>query len=487
MPVFSKTSAVRFYQRYYVMALLIFVLNLVLKMLFLCAQDLSHDEPFSVYHAQFDVPQIIYHLKAYNNPPLYELILHYWIKLFGISAFAVRLLPCLFGALSAAALYLLGSRFFSFATGLVAALLLTCSTMCVYYSHDCRAYTLFLLLTILSFYFYVLLNEQPQRRLCLGLYALINACLLYAHYFGFIVLFIQLLHVLVSNRSAFKRFVIANAITLLLYIPQVLAVARRFQVSASQGTWVQEPVGPESLYNMLWSFSNAPVLTVLCLCLLAAAVCFFIYGRARLSPMASLLIIWFFVPFTGMFALSYKVPMYLDRYLIFILPAYYLLLAQSVRFIFREQKYQALAFVLLIGVFAGTINLNPDKKRRVADMISYIKARQDQNTLVLVGDYDFLPTFAYHYSPQAFKSISRESEYGLTDSLLRKDGIVHIRSVGDVDTALARHYGKIIYMEVGSFSPLNGLALAQLQKHGREIKQVPFYSIFRVHEFATNP
>src|SRR3954468_23777111 len=95
---------------------ILFVLNFFTKLVFLTSQEIALDEPFSIYHAQFPVFVIIEQLKGYNNPPLYEIILHFWIRLFGISPFSVRLLPMLFACLSPVALFYFAKNYFPLRT-----------------------------------------------------------------------------------------------------------------------------------------------------------------------------------------------------------------------------------------------------------------------------------------------------------------------------------------------------------------------------------
>ena len=109
--------------------LFLLVLNLLLKSIYLTSQDIGLDEPFTIYHAQFGFGTIIEHLKNYNNPPLFELILHVWIKWFGISPIAVRILPLIFASLSPVALYLFARKRFSQTVAVNSSLLLSFSSI----------------------------------------------------------------------------------------------------------------------------------------------------------------------------------------------------------------------------------------------------------------------------------------------------------------------------------------------------------------------
>ncbi|PIZ64741.1 hypothetical protein COY14_04075 [Candidatus Roizmanbacteria bacterium CG_4_10_14_0_2_um_filter_36_9] len=63
-------------------------------------QNLWRDEAFSVVMSGQSVGNIIQSTAADFNPPLYYLILHYWMLIFGSSEIAIRSLSLLFYTLT---------------------------------------------------------------------------------------------------------------------------------------------------------------------------------------------------------------------------------------------------------------------------------------------------------------------------------------------------------------------------------------------------
>lgn len=440
----------------YTPLLILFLLNVVLKCLYLTTESVSHDEPFTMYHAQFSFSELVGYLKNYNNPPLFELILHAWIKVFGISELSVRVLPMLFSSASVIWIYLIGRDFFNTRVAVLASLLFTFSTMQIWYAHDCRVYSLFLLLTLISFYLFFTLLKQGSlfRKLSLVL-VLVNVLLIYAHYFGLFVWLLQGLILLAFHARHKKLLLHFTGMMLgssLLYLPQVLSLYERFSDSAAKGTWLKPPSGLESLYNMIWSFSNAPVIAVLCITLLLAALAKFLIlaKHQKLQEPVLYLCIWFIVPFFGMFLLSYKIPMFLDRYLIYITPAFYLLLAVSLSFLLPGKKAFYTGSVLLIAGFLFSASLNPSKKRAVRETVDFIISRKDPATLVLICPPEFMTTFAYYYKRGYFQQTERGSEYGRLIHLLEDDQVFFINAMSPGLLQKANQYKRIIYLDAAA-------------------------------------
>ena len=215
------------------------------------AQSFWSDEGASVAQSLRDLPAIVDNAARDIHPPLYYILLHFWVIPFGTSEAAVRAWSALPGVALVALCYLLGTEIAGRRTGIVAALLAALNPFQVYYAQEARMYMLMALLGAVCVYavlkaFAPLPTSQPtttdppsrtpasdsssRRRIPWGwyiAYAIAAIMGLYTHYFFPIVL------------------VVANAI----FIAH-LAFARRHSgpaaQAASSGSIAWHHSGPEA-------------------------------------------------------------------------------------------------------------------------------------------------------------------------------------------------------------------------------------------------
>jgi mannosyltransferase len=419
---------------YLPMALILF--NLVLKFLFINNNPIAGDEPFSIYHGLTNVKSIIDLMKLENNPPVHFIILHYWIKLFGISAFSVRFLSVIFSTLIVWVLFEIGKRFLSIRIGVTASLLYSFSNLNLLLAHEARVYSLFGLLTVVSMYFFLAICNKKMALSYFILLFITNCLLVYSHYFGSFVIAVQAIAVFIIKdirKSIFKPYLVYTLILICSFIPIILTMINRFS-GAMPGTWVEKPNGLASLYDMLWSFSNQPVTTVFCITILILLSIKLIFRKKQIpfSLNEKVIVLWFAFPFFFMFGISYKMPMYLDRYLIFVSTAYYLTIAIAISHFFEKALYKNIISAVFVLFFLFTFNPNKSNKSRVVEIVNKVKELKDENTTVVICDHYYMLNFAYYYDKNIFCSIDNGNQYGEMLNKLNDEKIYPVNTADNI-------------------------------------------------------
>jgi uncharacterized membrane protein len=476
----------------YLLPALLILTNFIFKGIYLAGNSLGGDEPFSVYVSQMNIPSLVSYLATGNNPPLYEMFLHYWIKCFGISEFAVRFPSLIFSCLTVFFLYRTGLKNFNIRIALYASLFFIFSSYQITYAHEARVYSLMGMLTAMSMYYFLELvnGERRENRFVKTALLLVNILLIYAHYFGFFVLFVQFICILFNKhaRKAHSRFWISGSFLILLaYLPNIKVLLERLTNSAGiGGTWLTPPTGLVDLYNMLWKFTNAPVVAALTILLMVSAFIKFILLKRKnqLSPsfQSKLVVTWFLLPFIGMFLISYWTPLFLDRYLMFVSIGFCLFLALIADFMIQKTAWKYMLPALFCLLFIITSRPNLSTKRNVREVVRVLKEmKQEKESLTVFCPHHFSLNIAYYYDRTLFTKIDESDIYKLIDSKMGKESIIGINKITEADF---KEKKQLIYLDAAaSFSfPGNGI-LDSLHQNYRLQKEVTVDDFFVIYDF----
>jgi 4-amino-4-deoxy-L-arabinose transferase-like glycosyltransferase len=143
--------------------ILITLMGGFLRVLLLDKKGMWLDETFSVWLAsQRVVDMLQWIVKIDQHPPLYYLLLHYWMVLYGDTPYSVRLLSVLFGTGTIPMIYLIGKRMSGVMMGLVAAVFLAFSPFHIYFAQETRMYTLLTFNAAVAIYALVRLLTDPR-------------------------------------------------------------------------------------------------------------------------------------------------------------------------------------------------------------------------------------------------------------------------------------------------------------------------------------
>lgn len=401
------TSAVKRKWWLIIIPLSILILNVIYKILFLGARDITIDEPFTLFYSQMPFREIFHMLPGENNPPLHFLIMHAWINVFGIDPFQVRLLSLIAGAGSALLIYFIGVRNFSIPVGITASLLYTFSNFNTYLAQEARVYALFIFLALASAYLFLNLL-RTWKIIPFILLIIVNILLIYAHFFAFWIILVEFSVLFLfqePRKKLLKHFLVMGIILVLAYLPYVMVFIHRF-VASSGGTWLEPPT-LSSFYNLLWKYCNTPVTTVMVIIILAVGAGKFLDQRIKKETLpdqpAIFLLFWFFLPTIGTFLISLALPLFYEKYLAFIAPALYLLVGRSVEFIFQRSWIKIGVCLILIAGFILTSTPRPFYTKSASLMAKDVEKLKSNDDPVIITPGYFDKTFVYHFNRNWFQ------------------------------------------------------------------------------------
>ena len=141
------------------------------------------DEALTVDVARLPLHELPNALKHDGAPPLYYVLLHFWMGLFGQSNDAVRALSGVFAVLTLPVGWLCGKRFGGRAVAWTMVVLLASAPFDVYYATESRMYALVILLTGLGFLALERAVRAPRPGNLVAV-AVVTAALLYAQYWS---------------------------------------------------------------------------------------------------------------------------------------------------------------------------------------------------------------------------------------------------------------------------------------------------------------
>ena len=188
-------------------------------------QSYWYDEAVTVGLIRMDFGDMLDRIpESESTPPLYYVVAWLWAKVFGVGEVGLRSLSALCGTAFVPVIYAAAARAVSARAGLVAAALAAVNPLLIWYSQEARAYAPLLLLTGLSFLFFIRLLTGDPRRRTVVLWAVFSALALATHYFAAFLVTIEAVWLLATaaNRRPIAIAAGALAAVQLAHLPLLL-------------------------------------------------------------------------------------------------------------------------------------------------------------------------------------------------------------------------------------------------------------------------
>lgn len=407
---------------------IILILGIVSKLFISGITDLSNDEVFSIYHAQMDVVDLFKELSTGNNPPLFETILHYWIKFFGINENIVRIPSIIFSIASTVFVYFTAKLVSNNdeKSGLLASLLFTLSLFISTLQIETRAYSLMIMLVTINSYSFLRNIQTKSTNYWQSIWILSTVFGWYTHFFTIWIFIVQLIYTLFKYKSLpIKKLIIGVFLIILLFSPYVGILLQRFSDTENHGTWV-EPAKLDSIYFVLWKFCNNPISTIL----FFIGFCYFTFLSVNQKNINQQFIsLWFWLPFLLMFLLSmphkFSIPMFIERYVSFVAPALFIGIAIVIIQITNDLKIKSgtFKFLPLVFVLVMCLGIKIKENRNIFKQYSELNKRNSLPAKTILQPYYGAFSYLYFNNRQDFKDFATSKIYDHMERQLAKNNI----------------------------------------------------------------
>ena len=319
------------------------------------------DEGASISIAQLPLANILSAAGSDFHPPLFYLLLHFWLPLADKSEWLIRLPNIVFGSLTIPAFYFLLKAFFSKDKNnlpLIASFLLAINPLHIYYSMELRMYSLNALLSILSWTY---LSKGRWK-----IFTLLSIVNVYTFYGAFFNLTAQWVYIFWRHKKRLKPFVICNLLLALSFLPWLPTVKTQLGNgnvlqqalpgwSVTSGALSGKSLG---LIMAKFTFGRISLVNKAAYALFVVGVSLYFllcstltYLRKELRP----ILIWFYVPLIIATIISLRVPLLGYWRFVFIIPAFVSIITYGLSHLTKPAGQFNFAIVMVIFMLGNLI------------------------------------------------------------------------------------------------------------------------------------
>jgi hypothetical protein len=354
-------------------------------------------------HALTAIPGVLRHD---GSPPLYYLLLHVWMQVFGSSETATHALSLVFGTLTVPAAAWVAWSLWGRRAALIAAVLFALNPFITAYSQETRMYTLMALLGLLATGAFIH-GFIYRRRKYLILFAVCQALLLYTHAWGiFFGVGAAVAFGLVWKLSPadergplLRDGLLSFGAAGLLFLPWLPTLL--YQATHTGSPWDPTPNfgAPIQISRNLMGGDRATTALVLAAAIGLAAL----WTRSRRTSREGITMWVLMLLPVGTLAFGWLVsrfsPAWQYRYFAPILAALLLLATLGLS---RAKGIGLIALALIVIFWANPKSYTPQYKSDMRDVSGEVAPRLHQGDLVVVGQPEQVP-LAWYYLPAGLR------------------------------------------------------------------------------------
>jgi mannosyltransferase len=432
-----------------VIVLVLLVLGGLLRLMQIGEESYWIDEMVTI-HVGRDIERVISDAIG-GRPPVYMILVHYWMQLFGESETAVRLLSALFGIASLGVFYAFARYLFNESVALIGLILMSFSRLQIYHAQDARYYSVYVFMVIVATFVFVAFLKT-KRTSFIFTYVAFAGLMFYSHTHGIFVIAAHVLYFLLfwrDYKDVIKPWFVAQTLLFLIILPMVyVQLTSTASSEGGVGDWLTAPgaielarvplhyvyIGSGTILNLVAVALSALIL-VGCIAVYAAKM----RGSARAAAPGSragsaaysvsdlankitirnddrrwlvLLAFCFLCPLLIPFVLSHLLsPMFILRYTIAASPILYISIAYFFVSIKRIVPLPLIALSLAIPALPGLITYYTEpSKQQWKEAAAYIQNDNRGASVIVFTKDDWSEETFNHYYRGKTRTCSMEGQ-----------------------------------------------------------------------------
>ncbi|MFZ1250126.1 MAG: glycosyltransferase family 39 protein [Candidatus Microsaccharimonas sp.] len=397
-------------------------------------QSIWFDEAHSILLAHQPIDRLI-HLAAVDvHPPIYFLVLKAWATFFSWGDVSLRILGAVMAAALVGAVALLAKTIFGRRAGVLAAVFVALSPFIIRYDFELRMYSLAAIIVVLATYVLVKAvgtTYEKQRYWLWLAYAVLVALGMYTLYYTVFIWIGHALWLLSSTLRARRRVIsrpahelrfglIAYGFAMVLWLPWLFVFIKQL-TNGALANITQPLTAINTLSFVSFSFFYQPfgrlsmvqsLLFWVVVIVIVGLVAYSLRVKQR-SPYFSLVAAAVITPFVILSFLSLVKPLYVERYLVPVVPLFFVLLAGLCAYAYKVKPVHTnCATVVLIACCVvgftqlaqvGNFNFQRNESIVTRQAVSYIESQCQPGAIIFSNDpYIYIQSLPYLQSDCPF-------------------------------------------------------------------------------------
>lgn len=375
------------------------------------AQSLTFDESDRVLLARLPWAQswIGVAQEGLHALPMLVLVLKFFVE--PLNETWIRLPSVLFGIVTIALMSSLARSWFGRWAGWAVLCLFALNPFHIWFSRTATMYSVMLFSVAGSFWAFHKVLRSVRAPLWI-LMSLFTSAGILTHHFALIAPFVQfayLVATLKQNHKVIVGWMLAQGLAatpLLIWLGWSITQQKVYYI----GTAASRSPNLLDVFQTLWNYSFVYTgeVTPLIIVSLILFLSLFAFGFYIAWREARLLVWWFALPLATAFVFSFRLPMYIDRYLSPIMLALVLVLVLGVaRLRWRNGLLAALLCISAFNISRIYYDQNFFAKEGWRESITYLQSREREGDVIVAPHFEqFLPFFLYYQGKLPFKGIT---------------------------------------------------------------------------------